>query len=71
MCKIDKAREKHEQSLEMYFAILGYRNPHPEIAKSLKNLGILYETMGKLDKGLEKLEQSLEMKRDILGRGKP
>ena len=37
-----EALENHEETLKMGQAILGHGNPHPEIASSLNNIGLVY-----------------------------
>ncbi len=54
MGQFAQARNKHEESLELYRTIQGHGKPHPEIVKSLDNLGLAYRKMGKLDEALEK-----------------
>ena len=70
MGKLDKALEKHEQSLEMHRALHGFK-PHPDIASSLGSLGIVYERMGKLEKALEKYDGTLKMYQAVHGYNMP
>ena len=51
----------------MRLAIQGPNKPHPNIAMSLENLGLLYEAMSNLDKALENHEKGLQMNLAILG----
>ncbi len=45
----------------MNLEINGDNKLHPDIARSLGNLGLAYEGLGKLDSALEKHEQTLEI----------
>ncbi len=54
------------QSLEMQQGFHGHRKPHPDIASSFSNLGLVHQEIGELYKALEMHEQTLEMLRAIL-----
>ena len=41
------------------------RGNHPAVARSLNNVGIAYQTLGKAAKALEYLEQALEMRKAL------
>ncbi len=68
MGKLDKALEKHRESLEIYRAIHGRVKPHPDTARSLWNIGLVYHMQKNLNQAADFLEQSLEMQRIVHGR---
>eukprot|EP00058_Branchiostoma_floridae_P010067 XP_002595555.1 hypothetical protein BRAFLDRAFT_64624 [Branchiostoma floridae] len=64
-----KAVSYHEQSLQMKRDIYGENTAHPEIVKSLNNLGNAWSDLGYHRKAVSYYEQSLQMRRSIYGEG--
>jgi len=49
----------------MSYAVHGEDTPHPDIARSLTNIGVVLYSQGKLDEALERYEASLAMERAV------
>ncbi|MHA7877472.1 MAG: tetratricopeptide repeat protein [Bacteroidota bacterium] len=60
LSEVRKGLEYKEQALEMRKALYKDQD-HPDVAQSLNNVGVAYESLGEVKKGLEYQEQSLAM----------
>ncbi|WP_020559052.1 tetratricopeptide repeat protein, partial [Thiofilum flexile] len=59
----------YERSLAIREQALG--KDHPEVATSLNNLAVLYESMGEYAKALTLYERSLAINEKVLGKNHP
>ena len=68
--KYDQAIEYYERSLEMKKQIYGDK-PHPDVAASLNNLGLVWEKKGDTEKARQYYDQAYRMFVETLGEQHP
>ena len=65
----EKALPLYQRALEIIEKVLGPQ--HPDVATTLNNLAVLYESMGDYEKALPLYQRALEIREKVLGSATP